>query len=909
MRFWSGLVGKWLVLLVVVSGLAVGCGEEVPEENQEPNQVHEEPNQNQNQNQNQEPNQNQNQNQTEVFTVGGEVTGLTGVLELENNGGDTLAVTEDGPFVFETALEDGESYEVTVVTQPVDLHCEVVNGQGVIAGADVTDVEVTCEAQVVEAHFALSVEAESALDVFAGEDVELVVTVTNVGGETGTRDVVATVEGIEVASESLELDSGESETILLSWATDLEDEGSFAGEVTTGDGTATFEGSVTLTAAHFSITVDLLASDLDVVAGEDVELVVEVENLGQTEGTRHVIASVGGSVVDSLMNLELAGGASQVLTLTWGTDVGDEGIFTGEVETGDSTATFAGSVGVTGAFFEVTVDQNASDLDVTAGEEATLVVEVENTGQVQGTRTVIALVEGNVVGAQTGVTIDGGQSQTLTFTWTTTAADGGSFTGEVTTSDDTATFSGSVALLPAHFAVTVNEGASTLSGETGDTLSLVVEVENTGHQSGTRNLVVTLAGDVVAGQSGVQLDGEDSTQVTLTWTAGTAGTFGGEVSTGDDSAAFSVTVDAPAEAFFAVTVDVGASDLNVTAGQDVVLVVEIENLGDAAGTTDVEATVVGDVVASASVTLDGDESETIALSWSTSVSDQGSFSGLVTTDDDVATFGGSVSLAAPYFALTLLAADSALSVLTGEEVIAVVEVENLGDVEATQDVHLLLDGQLMDTVEDVTLSAAETMVLVLGFETDLGDEGSFQGEVATDDEVLEFPVTIDLPLCEAGLWDGVHPGSDPWAEEIDCEAINLSWSCAMMDVEDEVLALVNQRRSQTQSCGGETRNPVAPLTMNSQVQCAARIHSWDMDERGYFDHQTLPEGHSPGYRLEQVGISGGWGEAIGSGSTSAEGMVNLWMSSTGHCNIIMNGAYSEIGIGRSGARWTMKFIP
>ena len=81
---------------------------------------------------------------TPTYTVGGDVTGLTGTVLLRNNGGDDLSVSADGSFTFATALTDGATYEVTVGTQPTGQTCSVTNGTGTIAGADVTDVAVSC---------------------------------------------------------------------------------------------------------------------------------------------------------------------------------------------------------------------------------------------------------------------------------------------------------------------------------------------------------------------------------------------------------------------------------------------------------------------------------------------------------------------------------------------------------------------------------------------------------------------------------------------------------------------------------------------------------------------------------------------------------------------------------------------
>lgn len=49
-----------------------------------------------------------------------------------------------GSFTFPTPLADGTPYAVTVLIQPTGQTCTVANGTGTIAGADVTDVAVTC---------------------------------------------------------------------------------------------------------------------------------------------------------------------------------------------------------------------------------------------------------------------------------------------------------------------------------------------------------------------------------------------------------------------------------------------------------------------------------------------------------------------------------------------------------------------------------------------------------------------------------------------------------------------------------------------------------------------------------------------------------------------------------------------
>lgn len=89
---------------------------------------------------------------TDSFTVGGTVAGLNGAgLVLQNNNGDDLPVNADGSFIFPTALLDENTYTVSILAQPTTASqtCSMANESGTLAGADVTDVSVSCIDDVI----------------------------------------------------------------------------------------------------------------------------------------------------------------------------------------------------------------------------------------------------------------------------------------------------------------------------------------------------------------------------------------------------------------------------------------------------------------------------------------------------------------------------------------------------------------------------------------------------------------------------------------------------------------------------------------------------------------------------------------------------------------------------------------
>ncbi len=86
---------------------------------------------------------------TDVHTVGGTISGLANnnlVTLTINSGVENLIVPSNGNFDFVNALEDTSVYAVTVLSQPTTPNqtCGVVNGSGVLMGADVSNIEVNC---------------------------------------------------------------------------------------------------------------------------------------------------------------------------------------------------------------------------------------------------------------------------------------------------------------------------------------------------------------------------------------------------------------------------------------------------------------------------------------------------------------------------------------------------------------------------------------------------------------------------------------------------------------------------------------------------------------------------------------------------------------------------------------------
>lgn len=83
-----------------------------------------------------------------TFSVGGEVSGLTGELILQNNEGNYLPIPENGEFTFSKKIEDGGDYDVTVKSKSSHQECSITNGFGKLENADITNVQVSCSSNL-----------------------------------------------------------------------------------------------------------------------------------------------------------------------------------------------------------------------------------------------------------------------------------------------------------------------------------------------------------------------------------------------------------------------------------------------------------------------------------------------------------------------------------------------------------------------------------------------------------------------------------------------------------------------------------------------------------------------------------------------------------------------------------------
>ncbi len=97
------------------------------------------------------------------------------------------------------------------------------------------------------------------------------------------------------------------------------------------------------------------------------------------------------------------------------------------------------------------------------------------------------------------------------------------------------------------------------------------------------------------------------------------------------------------------------------------------------------------------------------------------------------------------------------------------------------------------------------------------------------------------------------------------------------------------------------------LTRSTRLDSAAKKKAEDMASQGYFAHDS-PTGVTPWHWFSEVGYEYAYaGENLAVHFSESDDVVDAWMDSPGHRANIMNGKYTEIGIGT--AKGTYKGSP
>ncbi|MCG8087441.1 MAG: CAP domain-containing protein [Candidatus Thiodiazotropha taylori] len=120
-------------------------------------------------------------------------------------------------------------------------------------------------------------------------------------------------------------------------------------------------------------------------------------------------------------------------------------------------------------------------------------------------------------------------------------------------------------------------------------------------------------------------------------------------------------------------------------------------------------------------------------------------------------------------------------------------------------------------------------------------------------------------------------------------------ACEATPDQQEMLHLVNRARARQRDCGGEFHQTAPPLRWNCRLHEAAAIHSQDMIDADFFDHQGS-DGSTVGMRVSRSGYE--WravAENIAAGYPDNRAVMANLLSSPTHCSNIMDPKFREFG--------------
>ncbi|WP_424017928.1 beta strand repeat-containing protein [Halorientalis pallida] len=622
---------------------------------------------------------------------------------------------------------------------------------------DSTQTSVSVTEQPTAASFAVS-GVSSNSPVTAGETVDVTATVTNTGDLEGTQTVSLGINGAIEDSQQVTLAGGASQQVTLSWQTEAGETGTFTASVASDNETAATDVTVEAQPDPANFTITGTSTNSPVTAGDTVEVTATVQNTGDLEGTQTVQLTDGSASLDS-RTVTLAGGTSQQVTLSWQTTADDVGDNTLTVRTDDDTATASVSVTEQPNPANFAVSGVSAPESVTAGDTVDVTATVTNTGDLEGTQTVSLAVGGTVdrrVDDQQ-VTLAGGASQQVTFSWQTEAGQTGNFSLTVVTANDSFPTSVFVEAQPdpANFAVSNVQSNSPVTA--GETVDVTATVTNTGDLEGTQTVSLGVNGAVEDSQQ-VTLAGGASQQVTLSWQteAGETGTFTASVASDNETAATDVTVEAqPDPASFQVSNL--QTNTPVTAGDALNATVTVTNTGDQEGTQTVRLGIRSGTTSdsqedSQQLTLAGGASRTITLTWQTAAGDAGNYTAGVFTLDGSARTSVTVEEQPDPAAFQIENVQSNSPVTAGETVEVTATITNVGDLEGSQTVELAVvkAGGVTDS-QQLTLAGGASQQVTLTWQTAAGDAGTTTARIASTNFARDVSVTVEPQPDPANL--------------------------------------------------------------------------------------------------------------------------------------------------------------
>lgn len=345
---------------------------------------------------------------TDLFTIGGTVSGLVGEATLEVDlgvgGNELVVISAEGTYAFPMGVPMGTTYVVTIQTQSPEAVCIVRNGTGTVPGADVTNVNIACAP--APALTLSGVSCDVASGVVSWEGVAGAIYTVSFGPRGGSTPEEVTLEPGETSFTPPFLAPGEYEVRVRPelgglegpWSTTLNYHvASVPSATASNSGAACVGGSVTLSAGLVDGATYAWTGPGGFTSTERTPVLTDVGGAGAAAGLYQVVVTADGceatastNVVATLVNASF----TQTSTAQFGGNsnasvfvANNEVRLTDNLDFGAGTANYNATANTTlaGGTYEFANFTIASGVTVTVTGNTPLVIRATGTVNILGT--------------------------------------------------------------------------------------------------------------------------------------------------------------------------------------------------------------------------------------------------------------------------------------------------------------------------------------------------------------------------------------------------------------------------------------------------------------------------------------------------------------------------------------------
>jgi len=269
--------------------------------------------------------------------------------------------------------------------------------------------------------------------------------------------------------------------------------------------------------AFFSVEIDKEASDQEVVEGENLDIVAEIENIGGDHDTQDIELNHEGDLLDSVSGQPVQPGGQTNVTLTWETEVGDAGTYNLTVNSDDDEDYI--EVTLFGRdYFTVQIDQTESDQKIVEGEDLNISAEIENLGNSRGEQNITLYHIDPVTTLDSGNrSLDVGESENINLTWETELNDAGNYTLVVSSEDHEDRIEVTV-LRQAFFEITINSPEADDDLFENKEIMINYTVTNVGEVEDTQNITFYIGDELIEPKKEVTLGAGETYSDEFNWT-------------------------------------------------------------------------------------------------------------------------------------------------------------------------------------------------------------------------------------------------------------------------------------------------------------------------------------------------------------------------------------------------------